>query len=28
LGKQEGETVTVKRPAGDIELTVLRVEWK
>jgi transcription elongation factor GreB len=28
LGKQEGDTVTVKRPVGDIELTVVRVQWK
>ena len=28
LGKQEGDAVRVKRPAGEVELTVLRVEWK
>ena len=28
LGKQGGDTVTVKRPAGDIELTLIKVEWK
>jgi transcription elongation factor GreB len=28
LGKQEGDTVTVQRPAGNIELTILRVQWR
>lgn len=28
LGKQEGDTVRVRRPAGDVELTVVKVEWK
>jgi transcription elongation factor GreB len=28
LGKQEGDTVMVRRPAGDLELTVVRVQWK
>ena len=28
LGKQEGDTVRVRRPAGEVELTVVRVEWK
>ncbi len=28
LGKQEGDTVRVQRPAGEIELTVVKVEWK
>jgi transcription elongation factor GreB len=28
LGKREGESVTVRRPAGEIELTVVKVEWK
>lgn len=28
LGKQEGDTVTVTRPAGNLELTILSVEWK
>jgi len=28
LGKREGDTVRVQRPAGDLELTVLKVEWR
>jgi transcription elongation factor GreB len=28
LGKREGDSVTVRRPAGEVELTVLKVEWK
>jgi transcription elongation factor GreB len=28
LGKREGDSVTVRRPAGQVELTVVRVEWK
>jgi len=28
LGKQEGDSVTVKRPAGDTELTIVKVEWR
>ncbi len=28
LGKEQGDTVRVRRPAGELELTVLRVEWK
>lgn len=28
LGKEEGDTVRVRRPAGEVELTVVRVEWK
>ena len=28
LGKQEGDTVRVERPAGTLELTVVKVEWK
>jgi transcription elongation factor GreB len=28
LGKREGESVTVRRPAGQVELTVVKVEWK
>jgi transcription elongation factor GreB len=28
LGKQEGDTVTVRRPAGNIELTIVRVVWR
>jgi transcription elongation factor GreB len=28
LGKREGETVRVRRPAGEVELTIVRVEWK
>jgi transcription elongation factor GreB len=28
LGKREGDTVRVRRPAGEVELTILKVEWK
>ena len=28
LGKQEGDSVRVLRPAGEVELTVVKVEWK
>jgi transcription elongation factor GreB len=28
LGKREGDEVRVKRPAGDLELTLVKVEWK
>ena len=28
LGKREGDTVRVRRPAGDAELTIVKVEWK
>jgi transcription elongation factor GreB len=28
LGKREGDLVRVRRPAGEVELTLLRVEWK
>ena len=28
LGKRQGDTVRVRRPAGEVELTILRVEWK
>ena len=28
LGKKKGDTVRVRRPAGEMELTVVRVEWK
>jgi transcription elongation GreA/GreB family factor len=28
LGKQVGDTVTVQRPAGEIELTVKKLEFK
>ena len=28
LGKQEGDTVRVQRPAGTVEFTVVKVEWK
>jgi transcription elongation factor GreB len=28
LGKREGDTVTVRRPAGEVELTIVAVEWK
>jgi len=27
LGKREGDSVRVRRPKGDTELTVVRVEW-
>jgi len=27
LGKRKGETVTVRRPRGEIELTILRIEY-
>jgi len=28
LGKREGDSVRVRRPAGEVELTVVKVEWK
>ena len=28
LGKREGDTVTVRRPAGEVELTIVDVQWK
>ena len=28
LGKREGESVTVRRPAGEVELIIVKVEWK
>ena len=28
LGKREGDSVTVRRPAGEVELTIVSVEWK
>jgi transcription elongation factor GreB len=28
LGKREGDTVQVRRPAGEAELTIVKVEWK
>jgi transcription elongation factor GreB len=28
LGKREGDTVSVRRPAGEVELTIVQVEWK
>src|SRR4051812_27245583 len=28
LGKREGDAVTVRRPAGEAELTIVKVEWK
>lgn len=28
LGKQEGDSVKVRRPAGEVELTIVKVEWK
>jgi transcription elongation factor GreB len=28
LGKREGDTVTVRRPAGETELTIVKVDWK
>ncbi|HZX65226.1 MAG TPA: GreA/GreB family elongation factor, partial [Myxococcales bacterium] len=27
LGKREGDSVQVRRPKGDVELTIVRVEW-
>ena len=28
LGKRKGDTVVVRRPAGEVELTIVTVEWK
>ncbi len=28
LGKREGDTVTVQRPAGDVELTIVEIAWE
>jgi transcription elongation factor GreB len=28
LGKREGDSVTVRRPAGEVEMTIVKVEWK
>jgi transcription elongation GreA/GreB family factor len=28
LGKRTGDTVRVRRPAGEVELTIVRIEWK
>lgn len=28
LGKREGDSVRVRRPAGEVELTVVSVEWR
>jgi len=28
LGKRQGDTVRVRRPAGQVELTIVKVEWK
>jgi transcription elongation factor GreB len=28
LGKREGDTITVRRPAGEVELTIVDVAWK
>ena len=28
LGRRKGDTVTVRRPAGEVELTIVNVEWK
>ena len=28
LGKRQGDSVVVKRPAGEAELTIIKVEWK
>jgi transcription elongation factor GreB len=28
LGKREGDSVTVRRPAGVVEVTIVNVEWK
>jgi transcription elongation factor GreB len=27
LGRREGDSVRVRRPAGEVELTIVRVEW-
>ena len=28
LGKREGDVVVVRRPAGDVEITVVEVDWE
>jgi transcription elongation factor GreB len=28
LGKREGDAIVVRRPAGDVELTIVKVDWK
>lgn len=28
LGKREGDAITVRRPAGEAELTIVKVHWK
>lgn len=28
LGKREGDAITVRRPAGEVELTIVKVHWK
>ena len=28
LGREAGDTVRVRRPSGEIELTILRVQWR
>ena len=28
LGKRQGDSVRVRRPAGEVELTIVKVEWK
>ena len=28
LGKREGDTVKVRRPAGEVEVTIVRVVWR
>jgi transcription elongation factor GreB len=28
LGKREGDAVRVRRPAGEVELTIVKVEWR
>ena len=27
-GKREGDAVVVRRPAGEVELTIVKVDWK
>ena len=28
LGRREGDAISVRRPAGEVELTIVKVEWK
>jgi transcription elongation factor GreB len=28
LGRRKGDRVTVRRPAGEVEVTIVKVEWK